>query len=660
MFKSSIFKITFAFIIGILLAYLLPIHWIFIFTLWATSLVALIVLVATGRKVHFYRKWISVNIIIVFMLSGSLGYIFNAPRSFTHYFTKSFLPNDQITGKVIDFQKGKNAYDKVVLEIESVVTPYTTEKAQGRLLCYIKSNEQHVQQGSVLLIKPQIQAIQNSNNPGEFDAELYWKSKGIEYITFLNPKGYEVIDQNHSFSNFWERSRNHLIGIVKTHISDEYQGLVVALALGDKSNLSNERRNQFANAGAMHVLAVSGLHVGILLGFLYWIFGRFKFLRKRNLYIIIALILIWCFAFLTGLSASVTRATTMFTILSVGQLLGKKFFSLKAVFASALFLLLINPLYLFDIGFQLSYLAILGISLFFNPIRKLISSKYKVINFFWEGTAIGIAAQIGTIPISLYYFHQFPNYFIITNIGLLVMSSIALISVVVFLIFCFVPYLVDILSWIVNFIFHCLTVFIAWIDRLPFSVSTGFSPSLTHVLFMYIFIGLVYYAWQNGNVRMLKVGSVVLFLLGILLIYNREIIKTEDTLIVLNDSNKSVLVKEDGMLYFIHQKDADITQKSIHYLISGYEKSVGLHADIISLSQNKAVNISPQIRIKNTHNGWRMKYFDQHLLLANRLPKTKESSSLKLVKGKWNRFINNEKVDYNTTNKALQIYPTYK
>ena len=656
--NSHIFKILVSFCLGIILIYIFPIHWVVLFTLWATSIIALLTLVHFGRQLIQFRKWIGVNLLLVFFLSGAFSYQYSLPSSQRKHFSHYFLQGDHIYGTTIEANQDSIGYRKVLIEVNAVFKGDKNFNTVGKLLCYVKSNE-NIKEGDIIEARPKINRVTNDNNPGGFDAESYWKTKGIEHLSFLRGHNLKIV-RGARESSFWLGVRERFKKILEQFLSSENKQVAQALVLGDKSELSQEKRNEYASAGAMHVLAVSGMHVGILLAFLQWFFYRIKWIRKRGYFIVAALIMLWCFALLTGLSASVLRATIMFTVLSIGQLRGYSFFSLNALFVAAFAILFIDPKALFSIGFQLSFLAMLGIAFFFGPIRSLINSRSRIVNYFWDGTALGISAQIGTIPISLYYFHQFPNYFIITNIGLLVMSSIALISVVVFLIFCFVPYLVDVLSWIVNFIFHCLTVFIAWIDRLPFSVSTGFSPSLTHVLFMYIFIGLVYYAWQNGNVRMLKVGSVVLFLLGILLIYNREIIKTEDTLIVLNDSNKSVLVKEDGMLYFIHQKDADITQKSIHYLISGYEKSVGLHADIISLSQNKAVNISPQIRIKNTHNGWRMKYFDQHLLLANRLPKTKESSSLKLVKGKWNRFINNEKVDYNTTNKALQIYPTYK
>src|SRR5690554_5649590 len=243
---------------------------------------------------------------------------------------------------------------------------------------------------------------------------------------------------------------------------------------------------------------------------------------------------LWCFAFLTGMSASVVRAVMMFSIMGFGQLMGKKFFGLHAIFASALLLLIFNPLVLFDIGFQLSYLAVLGISLFYQPIVKLFTSSHKIINWFWQGTVIGIAAQIGTVPISLIYFNQFPNYFLLTNIGLLVLAFIAFIGVLVLFISHLIPMLVDALSYLVNLIFDILTYFITWINSLPGEVSTGFTPHILQVALLYIAILFSLYQWQKGNFKKFIFTVLFLFVLSVSLIYNRENNKFKKELIVLN------------------------------------------------------------------------------------------------------------------------------
>lgn len=655
MIKSSIFAALSAFLIGIFIANLLDIHWVLIFTIWATLLFTLIILLTFGEKVLFFRKWISWNIILVLFFSGMLGYQLKMPTSYEQDFNSLYLENDQLIGRIIDFQEGKVEYDKAIVSVQQIIKPHSNVYAQGQLLCYIKSSTSQISEGSVVLLKPDIQPIENKNNPGEFDAVKYWKVKGISTISFLGDEDITELGFINSFSGFWTRSRAYLVNVIKENISEENQGLVVALTLGDKSKLSIEKRNHFANAGAMHVLAVSGMHVGILLGFLQWIFFLIKPLRKRNLYLYFALILIWAFAFLTGMSASVARAVTMFSILAIGQLMGKKFFSLQAIFASAFLLLIFNPLYLFDIGFKLSYLAVLGIAFFYRPIVKLVHFRYKVLNYFWQGTTIGIAAQIGTIPLTLYYFNQFPNYFFLTNIGLLILASIALISVVVFLIFHAVPYLVDWLAYLVNFIYDTLTNFIKWINSLPGEVSTGFTPSIFQVVMMYLFIGLTFYFWHNRKLKAFRFGITILFVLGLSLIANREHNKSKEELIVLNHYRKSVLFKAGRNLYFIYDDSHSTTQKQIDFLLSGYENSVGLKATTLPLNEGEELELAEDLYFQSSKNGWLINYENQKYFLANRIVGEFKSEEYSLVKGAWNPYLESDAIDLNTTKKALII-----
>ncbi len=655
MIKSSIFAALSAFLIGIFAGDLLDIHWVLIFTIWATLLFTLIILLTFGEKVLFFRKWISWNIILVLFFSGMLGYQLQMPTSYEQDFNSLYLENDQLIGRIIDFQEGKGEYDKAIVSVQQIIKPHSNVYAQGQLLCYIKSSTSQISEGSVVLLKPDIQPIENKNNPGEFDAVKYWKVKGISTISFLGDEDITELGFINSFSGFWSKSRAYLVNVIKENISEENQGLVVALTLGDKSKLSIEKRNHFANAGAMHVLAVSGMHVGILLGFLQWIFFLIKPLRKRNLYLFFALILIWAFAFLTGMSASVARAVTMFSILAVGQLMGKKFFSLQAIFASALFLLIFNPLFLFDIGFQLSYLAVLGIAFFYRPITSMIHFPYKILNYFWQGTALGIAAQIGTIPLTLYYFNQFPNYFFLTNIGLLVLASIALISVVVLLIFHAVPYLSDGLAYVVNIVYDSLTYFVKWINSLPGEVSTGFTPNILQVTMLYFFIGLTFFFWHKGKIKAFRLSIISLFILGISLIANREYNKTKEELIVLNHYQKSVLLKANRKLYFIYDDSKSTTQKSIDFLVSGYENAVGLKAQILPLNEGEELKFSDDVFFRSAKNGWLINYENKRYFLANTVNSELGETGELIVKGAWNPYLESENVDLNTTKKALIV-----
>lgn len=654
---SSIFILLIVYILGIIAGHLLQPHWSISFTLWITSLFSLIIYTHYAKHKIRARAIISGQILLVFFLSGSLGYVFRSPSNFDAQFVNHYLNDDVLTGEIVDFQEGKGKFNRAIIEIKSIEKPLREVPVIGNLLCYVNRTNNALREGDIIQFQPKISTIQNNNNPGEFDGQKYWKTKGVEHISFISEDMITVIDHKASFTSFWSSARERLIKMIKTKISPENQGLVIGLSLGDKSSLSTETKNHFSNAGVMHVLAVSGMHVGILLGMLQIVFKNIPFLRKRNLYLYFALVFLWVFAFITGLPASVSRAVLMFSILAVGQLLGKRFFSLQTIFASALILLIINPLWIFDIGFQLSYLAVISIGLFYQPILRLYNPQNKFIKWLWEGSAIGIAAQIGTVPISLLYFHQFPNYFFLSNLGMLFLASGALISVVVFLAFHYIPYVGDAIAWGVDLIFTIFNQFIAWINTLPAVVSTGFTLSLFLVFFIYLAIAFTFYHWKKASLRRFNIGILALFFSFIAVVLIRENNMKKEELVVLNHYNKTLFIKGNRDLLMIYNAKDDINEESLQFMAHGYETSVGVKSTSIPLNLSENIQLSPNIKITNTKEGMYVNYYDQNIFLANKVPKEIAKSDTLVVKGSWNRFLNYEDVYYNTMNEALILRP---
>lgn len=652
-----ILSLLLALIGGIIFAHNFNIHWVNVFTLWLISLVLLSILYHFKSQDIHSRKWLSTSVLLVFFFSGALGYVLKQPSSYDNEFSSLYLPDDYLEGEIVDFQEGKGDYDRAIISIGKVINKHQEKPVRGSLLCYIKTEELALKQGSVIRFRAPLNPIENNNNPGEFNAKKYWGIQGIEYIAFVTESAIQIIAQNSSFTGFWSGARNYLISVVKKFISEENQGLVIGLSLGDKSLLSEETRNQFANAGAMHVLAVSGMHVGILLSVIQIVFKNIKFLRKRNLYLYFALAFLWCFALVTGLPASVSRAVLMFSILAIGQLAGKKFFSLQAIFGSALILLIINPLWLFDIGFQLSYLAVISIGLFFQPIRELYYSKYKVVNMLWEGSALGMAAQIGTVPISLIYFHQFPNYFFLTDLGLVFLAVAALVSVVAFLAFHFVPYLVDVLSYIVDIIFMIFQGFISWINALPAVISTGFTPHPILIALFYLGILMSLYYWKKGSLKQVNLSALGLFMCLLVLISNREYNILKEELVVLNHNEKIVLIKSNRKLFLCYDENQNVSPERIKFVLQGYEVTRGVKAENIAIPLNNTVKLSENIYVSNQHHGIKVDYYNNKLFLASQVKKSELSPEYKVVKGQWNKFLPDQDVDYNTMHGALVFKP---
>lgn len=565
MIARPILLITGFFIAGIILQYWTNVPGVILLTLWLSSIIATLTAIVQRKAQLPFHKLIGALILITFFFSGQLSYGIRSASFFKNHYANHVLPGDLLVLEVVETSEGK--MNKAILEVRGVAHKMSYTPTVGKLLVYTHSS---VQVGDIYVTGLSPQSIINANNPGEFDAAFFWKIKGIHQLLFTSDQTWKKISESPTVSGLFNRIRGYFKRQIHKSLPDDLAPVAVALSLGDKSALSMEQRSSFANAGAMHVLAVSGLHVGILLAILQWMFYQIPVLRKRNVYVICALLIIWGFALLTGLAPSVFRATLMFTILGVGFLLGKRFFSLNAVFVSALLILMLDGSALFDIGFQLSYLAILGISLFFQPVQSLLTLPYKWMRYVWDGVAVGVAAQIGTLPISLFYFHQFPNYFILTNIGLILLSGIALGSVLLFLVTHAIPYLSDVTAYIVEVIFRAMLIFINWIDSLPNAVSRGLMISGMEVVVVYGLIGAVYWFMKSGHFKGWRIAAGSILVMSIYIVFLKTNTHQLSEMVVFNHKQPLILIRENGINHVVYTDDSEF--KKMEVLLQNYQQ----------------------------------------------------------------------------------------
>ncbi|HPD26843.1 MAG TPA: ComEC/Rec2 family competence protein [Paludibacteraceae bacterium] len=329
--------------------------------------------------------------------------------------------------------------------------------------------------GDVLLVSAAVTQPRPSGNPEAFDYSLYLRRQGFAGTSFVSAQRWQKVGHSEKFSilAMADKSRQYLLDIYKKlGIDGDEFGMLAALTLGYKDALAPELRESFSTTGAMHVLAVSGLHVGIIFvvfGFLFSFMDRWR-LGKR-LKPIVIIFLLWCYAFITGLSPSVLRSSVMFSCMVLSGVFGRKSNTYNNIFLSAFFLLFFNPNLLFDIGFQLSYSAVLAIVYFQPKIAGLIYVKNRWLRWAWELAAVSLAAQLGTAPFSVFYFHQFPNYFLLSNFVVIPAATLILYAAVALFVFSPVPYVnvavAFVLKWILKIMYAC----IVWIEHLPYSLS---------------------------------------------------------------------------------------------------------------------------------------------------------------------------------------------
>ncbi len=397
--------------------------------------------------------------------------------------------------------------------------------ATGNLLVYTALDSNYAYKvGQKLAINCKPNRITSLHNPFEFDFAQYWHSKNVHYQCFVKSDEIKIIDSSYQNSI---RSRSFAL---QTELSNWLQPYLqtpnefyvgTALMLGAKNTEVVDIKNAYIQTGAMHILAVSGMHIMLLWLALKRVLTLFIKNKRVNTIVgtISGLIVIWLFACVTGLGASVLRATVMATFLGLGELANRKANAMNMLASSSFLLLLIDPNFLFDIGFQFSYLAVLGIVVWYPYIFKWFFFKSSILRFFWEITALGLAAQILVTPLSLLYFHRFATYFWLTGLLAIPVSTIALYAGL--LVFLLHP--IPSLAWCVGKIFYAcvwlMNAIILKTDQLPFGAISGVYLSVFSVVLIYAIIffgyGGIYKktlrAWQPAFVSVLALASLSAF-----------------------------------------------------------------------------------------------------------------------------------------------------
>jgi len=361
--------------------------------------------------------------------------------------------------------------------------------SDNKLLVYLPKSPAValVKPGSILCFKGTPQLIENEGNPFEFDYRGYLNRQKIGYRIFLKSNEFFILESAGRLNLYRHAQliRGKLIEILyHSGMSAKNVPLVASIAFGARSEVDKEMIQKFTNTGVIHVLAVSGMNVGLVYIVLDFFLGFLR--RKRGgllLYTTIVLAGIWSYALITGMSASILRAAAMFSFVLVGNAMNRNSNIFNSLAVSAFLLIAWNPSILTDIGFQLSYAAVLSIVVIQPLIYKQCYFKNWLLDKIWLLMAVTIAAQLGTLPFTLLYFHQFPVYFWMANLVVIPLVTLIL----------YLSFAVVILSWIGGFIARLISFVLDWstafvirtvdfIDGLPHAVLKGLNPTLFQIL----------------------------------------------------------------------------------------------------------------------------------------------------------------------------------
>ncbi|MDD2244032.1 MAG: ComEC/Rec2 family competence protein [Dysgonamonadaceae bacterium] len=585
-----------------------PIHYFWIVGLIGILLICISFFVK--RQFEFELRWIfgAGSFLFIFFLF-CLSFQYRENNS-----TCTFSNNEDLyLGYVIDIPEQKSK--TIACNFRLI---YPEEK---KVVLYLEkdSSAYSLSPGTEFLFKAKMQPLKNFGNPDDFDYVSYMKNQGFSasvYVPFN-----KWIATGKTVNTIVTLSQRFRIKILDFYKSFELPldgfAFISALTIGYKADLTEKVQNAFRISGTAHVLAVSGLHVGIV----YFVFSfLLSFLGKSGptnvIKQLIIIVLLWIYAFITGMSPAVVRAAIMLSLVCAGKAIGRKGFSYNTIALSAFAILLINPLTFFDVGFQMSFVSVLAILFFVPQFYKIYNPSNRWVKTGWDMLLISISAQLGVFPIVLYYFGTFPNYFIFTNLLIVPLTTIITyfcIATPFIALLTHIP--LNVFEWLYDLtirILKALTDFtlnsVYFFESLPYAQLSDIRINILQLLILFtLIIGLSFW-FIKGREKHL-VGSLTILL--ILLVTHTYTLfnKPPDSMVVFNSPNRTEIkilsngknapIRVEGNNFLPHPSKKILRlceNKSKDYTID-----VPLNVDVLILSQDGSFSLkelSPLVRAK--------------------------------------------------------------
>ncbi len=531
----AIFKILISVVAGIIFSFQTN------FALKGISFIILLILLLSLVAFNFFNRkaniWISpfvgVLILILFFFISVLNVESNNSLNKRDYFFKTGVHYYQ--ARINEPPEIKKKTIKLIVDFIS----RNDTTVSGKALVYVKKDEASVKlnYGDVLLIRSKFIETHSSGNPFEFNYPNYLKLFDIHHQGFIDSDQWLKVSntQNKLFKMTYEISSYLTKVLEESSLKKDNKAIAKALLIGQKDDLSKEVLRTYSSAGAMHVLAVSGLHVGIVMVILMFILKPIKRIKNgKFFFLIIVLFGVWFYAFVTGLSPSVLRSSLMFTFIVIGKELERETSVYQSILISALLLLIVDPLTLFKVGFQLSYLAVLGVVYIQPKIYRLIYIKYKPLDYLWQISTVSIAAQLATFPLGLYYFHQFPNFFLVSNLIVIPLAGVILALGIAYLVLSEVPILNEFILNVLNGVLSFMNNTVDWVKSLPYSITWGISIYWYEVVLIYLSLFLFVFSFTLKRSKLFLGSIFTCVLLFSFLIFKSNSVNNENEIVVYN------------------------------------------------------------------------------------------------------------------------------
>ena len=566
--KAPFVRLLLPVIVGIILEYYFRIK---IPAIIASGIISLVLLLAFSflreSKKYSLRR---IQGVIVSLLLAVFGLFITWQkdiRNHQNWYGKTYHDSSFLVARIMEPPIEKAKSYKALASVESVINNDTEKITRGKIVVYFTkdSSSKRLRYGDKIIIGKGLKDIKNSGNPAGFNYARYMAFQQIFQQCYLKKSDWILLQERNSnpFKKTLFDTRDFVIKVIDRYISGENESaLAKALLIGYRVDLDKDLVQAYSNAGVVHLIAISGLHLAFIYGLLLWITLRIPLLKKAKITRLIAIIFcLWFFAFLTGASPSVMRAAVMFSFISVGNIFLKRASVYNSLCASAFLLLCFDPYLLWNVGFQLSYLAVVGIVALQKSIYNWLYFKNKILDYTWKLASVSIAAQLFTIPLCFYYFHQMPLLFLITNLIAIPLATVALCGCITLIVVSPFGILPVYLGKVVSIFLFAMNYAVRSVNSFPLLLWENVSISVWETIILYIiFISFLTWLFKRNSLS-LKLGLLLTLVFSAFTFFDKWNSVRQKKIIVYNVPMHSAIDFIDGHQYhlladsgFIHDR----------------------------------------------------------------------------------------------------------
>ena len=566
-------RIFIGFLFGLILFRIANFNSVFVFSSLAIAVIGLLISSFYSLKNSFCKILFGSFVFITSFLCGISTALIHKENSNPYHYTNQITDYEKVHKLdllLVEKLKSSSKNSRYISEVKVL----DGRRSFGKVILNIakKNTVKNLKIGIHLKVIGIIFKNKSPLNPNLFDYGKYLENQEIYAQVYTKRNQIKIGNYETSlwagFSNFRETIISNL---EHSAISKVELNVLNALILGQQQDISPEVLKDYQYAGAVHVLSVSGLHVGFILLFITFLLKPIGNSRKGSLLkLIIVVLSLWSFAILAGLSPSIVRSVTMFSFLAIGIHLRRTVNIYHTLLVSMLLILLFKPSFLFDVGFQLSYLALFFI-LWLQPILSSIwQPKNKIIKYFWDIITVSFAAQIGAMPLSIYYFHQFPGLFFVTNLLILPLLGIIMaVGVLVVLIATFhtVP---EFIAKSIEYLIAFLDSIIHWVASFDVFVFKNISFSKEMLWSSYLVIILMILWIKRPTFKRLTLTFTSILLMQIIFIVQKNEVQNNEELIIFNYRKNTIITERIGNAVTIYSNDSIQKKLNSNLLIQSY------------------------------------------------------------------------------------------